>query len=547
MLAEKGAVRLFFALAVLASAASCAPSPRRVGDDAALVRSELRKPHTAAEREKILRPSALSSIGQMATIDGLDPEPVIGFGLVTGLGSKGGEKSGLPREIVREVRKNLIREETRTLPESAQLLAAADSSVVEVRGAIPPAAAVGDTFDVLVRPLDNASTLQDGYLHTVPLAPYVSSNGGLTRGEAVARAQGQVAAPSSSAGGLVHTGGPRRTGMVFDGGRCGRERVLLVRLKEQYVSGRRSVLIEYLINRRLALLDPRPGAAHINYALALSDRTVRLHVPGVYRRFVHRFADMIRSIEGDYFYGPPSDSWLAGCLRTLEQGDPEEKYLASVRLEAVGAAAVPYLERASGDDRTALYSGQALAYLNSEAGRTRIIKAADSSLEEVRFEAVKFLANLAGRSVVQALRAKVFDPSDRISLEAVRGLVRQGEEYARRLRLPGYDIVALRGLEPGLIVKSGGRPQIVVSGIGTPLEGSVEVRVGDFGLGSTDASHVGVISAAGDQPQTQVVEATVDNVIAALAMYDVPFDDLRRIIAQMEDSGHFPFDVTWMD
>jgi len=545
MLAKKGAVRLLLPVFIFCLAASCTPTAR-VPDDAVLVRAELQKPHSPAERAAILDPKALSSIGKMAIVAGLEPESVVGFGLVTGLGGAGSDKAGVPRQVLQEVRKNLMREETRTIEESKEMVLSRDSSIVEVRGAVPPGAPFGTTFDVFVTPVDSAVSLEDGYLHTVPLAPYVSTERRVTRGDTVAKAKGGVTA-GAQAGDVFAAGSGSRSGVVFDGGRSERERVLLVRLEDRYVSGRRAVLIEYLINRRFSALGVRPGGARTTYALALSDRTVRVFVPPVYRDFVGRFADVLKCIEGDWFYGPPPDSELEGWLRRLEEGAPEEKYLASVRLEAVGSAARPYLERALGDDWTLLYSGQALAYLSSELGRMRMIAASDSSVEEVRHEAVKLLSRLAGRSAAQALRAKVFDPSDRISLQAVEGLVRQGEEYAVKLRMAGYDIFAVKGVDPGLIVKSTGRPRIVVAGIGTPLKGTVEMRVDAIGLGSTDATHIGVISAGATQPQTQVVEATVDDVIAALAMYEASFSQVRRIIAALEDAGNIPYEVTWID
>ena len=545
MLAKQGAVRLLLPVFIFCVAVSCTPATR-APDDAALVRTELQKPHTQAERAALLNPKALSSIGRMATIAGLEPEPVIGFGLVTGLGAAGSDKAGVSGLVLQEVRKNLMREETRTVEESKEMVLSLDSSIVEVRAAVPAGANIGDTLDVFVRSIDSAMSLEDGYLHTVPLAPYVSRERQVTRGATVAKVSGEIAT-GVEAGGSFAAGSGGRSGVIFDGGRCESARFLWVRLEDKYVSGRRAVLIEHLINSRFSGLGVRPGGQRTTYALALSDKMVRVFVPPVYGDFVGRFADLLKCIEGDWFYGPPSDSEFEDWLRRLEEGTPEEKYLASVRLEAVGSDARPYLERAAGDDWTLLYSGQALACLGGELDPTRIIAASDSSVEEVRYEAVKLLSRLPGRSAAQALRARVFDPSERISLQAVEGLVRQGEEYAVKRRMAGYDIFAIKGVAPALIVQSTGRPKVVITGIGTPLEGTVEVRVDAIGLGSTDATHVGVISARGAEPQEQIVMATVDNIIAVLVMYEASFSEMRRIIAALEDAGNIPYKITWID
>ncbi len=516
-------------------------------EDASAVRSELQKPHTAKERAAILKPSSLRSIDQAATIDGLTPEGVIGFGLVSGLGEFGSDKGAVPPEVIREVRKNLIREENRTIDESARMVTGRDSSVVEVRGFIPPGAVAGDAFTVILRPIDSATSLENGYLHTTALTAYLRQEGSVQRGDAVARARGQVTAGVTADEAVLATVGDPRVGVVFEGGRFDRERILLIRLKDRYVSGRRAVLIEYLINRRFSQAGLAPGDSPLRYAYAMSNRMVSLRVPPVYRRFVRRYADVVRSLEGSYFYGPPKVSVLEGHARALATGSKERKYAASVALEGIGAAATPYLEGASGDDWTLLYSGQALAYLNSDLGRARVIEATDSETEEVRYEAVRFVSQLAGRSAIQALRAKVFDPSGRISIGALEGLVAQGEEYARKLRLPDYDIIAVKGADPGLIVRSAGRPLVAVTGVGTMLEGTIEVRVNDVGIGSTDETHVGIMSGLAVMPESVVVEATMDNILATLAKYNVPFEAVKKVIAAMEDGGNIPYKVTWVD
>ncbi|MHC4712613.1 MAG: flagellar basal body P-ring protein FlgI [Planctomycetota bacterium] len=516
-------------------------------EDASAVRSELQKPHTAREREAILRPKSLRSIGDVATIDGLSPEAVIGFGLVTGLGESGSDKGSVPAEIIREVRKNLIREENRTVDESAFMVTGRDSSIVEVRGFIPPGAVAGDTFGVVLRPIDSATSLENGYLHTTALTAFLRQEGGVQRGDAVARARGQVTAGVTGDEAVLATVGDPRVGVVFEGARFDRERILLIRLKDSYVSGRRTVLIEYLINRRFSQTGLAPGDSPLKYAFAMSNRMISLRVPPVYRKFVQRYADVVRSIRGSYFYGPPKSSVLEGHGRALATGPREQKYAASVALEGVGDAAIPHLEGASGDDWTLLYSGQALAYLNNDLGRTRVIEATDSETEEVRYEAVRFVSQLAGRSAIQALRAKVFDPSGRISIEALEGLVAQGEESARKLRLSGYDIIAVKGADPGLIVRSRGRPLIAVTGVDTRLEGTIGVRIGEVGIGSTDETHVGIMSGLAVTPESVVVEATMANILATLAKYNVPFETVKNVIAAMEDAGNVPYEVTWVD
>ncbi|MCD6404410.1 MAG: hypothetical protein J7M19_01130, partial [Planctomycetes bacterium] len=346
---------------------------------------------------------------------------------------------------------------------------------------------------------------------------------------------------------MVANTGKSRIGIVFDGGRSKAEWLLFIQMHEQYISGRRTVLAELLLNRRFADVGREAGASPVNYAKAVSNRTIELRVPPVYRKFAARFVDVVKSIRGSYYYGPPPDKEMDNLARRLETGKPEEKYQASVTLEGIGSAAVGYLEKVSGDDWTTLYSGQALCYLNSDIGRTRIIAACESSTDEIRYEAVRFLSNLSGRTTIQALRAKVLDPSNRISIEALKGLMGRGDEYAKKTHVSGFDLVAVPGVDATLIVSSSGRPVIAVTGSPMPLQGTVELRLDGIGIGSTDSDHVGIITSLGSVAETITVKATAYDILAALARHNPPFEAVRKVITALEDAGNLPYKVTWME
>lgn len=534
-------------LALVSSFAGCRTGagdrPTQVGP----LKRALQKPLSPREKAALIQPRKLSSVAQMAKIDGLEFEAVVGFSLVSGLAGKGSDKGQIPRELFSEVRKNLIREDGRTIKESYELVVSRDTSIVEVLARIRPGAGFGESFDVFVRPLDRAVSLEAGYLHPTPLSPFARIGETVRRGSVKAKAKGQVFVSGSAPGSVLAGASIPRNGIVFEGGKLESERILLIRMKDPYVSAGRTVLIEYLLNRRFSQLGLSPGDSKVNYALAVTEKTVQVHVPHVYRRFVQRFADVIATIKGAYYYGPPGVDRRKKLSRILSTGTPEEQYAASVELEGIGASATDQLEAAVGDDWTLLYSGQALVYLESKVGRQRIIEAAGSENEDVRYEAVRFLAGLAGRNVIQTLRAKVFDPSGRISIEAVEALVSQGETYASKIRLIDYDIVALRGVPGGLILKTRGRPLIAVAGVGEPLVGTIEINVDGVGLGSTDERNVGIISGRRGQMQTVTVEATMDNVLATFANLGVPFSSVRKVIEQLEDAGNIPYEVTWVE
>jgi len=540
---------LFCALFALVTAGfGCAGQRAPSANDAMTLRDQLRRPMSPKQAEAILQPRALSSIGDMAIIQGLEPMPVLGIGLVTGLGDKGSDKASVPDEVRKEVVKSLMRDESRSFAESWALVKSRDTSIVQVSGAIPAGAGTGFLLDVYIRPLDSAVSLDNGYLHQTPLRKFVTTEEGTVTGDTIAYAEGAVTTAVSSEGTVILGAGGSREGVVFDGGKYQEERILIIMLKDRYVSGNRAVLIEYLLNRRFGTAGVQPGLPPMVYAEAVSNRSIFVRVPGAYRRYAGRFADVVRDTRGSYYYGAPPASALKGFQASLETGDPKSKYAASVELEAVGAAAVPYLEEAlgKGDDWTKLYAGEALSYLNRPKAADSVLAAASAAEEQVRFEAVRFLGQVAGRPTIETLRQKVFDPSGRVAAEAVSALLMQGTEAADRVRLAYFDLVMIPGGSSGLLVKESGRPMVVISGSGSRLKGTVEMTVAGVGLGSVDDSHVGIVAGSGARAQAITVNATVDDVLTAIAHAGPPFDTMKKIIAGLEDRGNLPQKVIWL-
>ena len=550
MLRSRGVGFIFVFSALVWLAAGCETVGQFRSRDFAAIRMDLRKPISVKEREALLQPKALTSVGEMTTVEGLAALPCVGFGLVTGLGENGSEKGGVDPRVRDEIRKVLVTGEGRTPSESSSMINSRDSSIVRVLGAIPAGADSGTLFDAYVQPLDSAISLEGGYLHRTPLRTFVTTETGESvTGDVVAYAMGQVTTAAGGEGALVGSGGSGRAGMIFDGGRYEGERILILRLEDRYVLGSRTVLMEYLLNRRFANVGRAAGTPPVNYASAASNRNVILKVPPVYRRYVARFGDVVKAIKGSYYYGPPPASQMQKLEGLLASGTPQEKYAASVELEAIGTAAVPHLEAAQrkGDDWTTLYAGEGLSYLNSPAGPEMIYRAADSSDEAVRFQAVRFVAQLTGRRAVGALREKLTDASGRIAIEAVKGLLASPDQAATQLRLAGFDLVVVPGSKGGLIVKSSGRPMVVVTGPGTFLTGSVAINADGIGIGSVDASTVAVVAGQGAQAETITIAATTDNLLTLLAKYNPSFETIKKVIVALEDGGNLPYKVTWLD
>ncbi len=528
-------------------AVGCAAGGAAQRNDAAGIRAEMRKPHTPKEVEKLLQPKKLSSIGEQADLIGVEPLNCVGMGLVTGLGEHGSE-STVQKEVFDAVVKALVREEGRTVKEASEMVRGRDSSVVVVHGSIPAGAGPGAVFDVTVEPADTAPSLEGGYLHRMTLTRYVTGTRGTVTGEVVARAEGAVTAGAAETAVIAGAADMRR-GVVFDGAKYAGERFILVQLKPRYASGSATVLMEYMLNRRFRTVGVAPGGTPVNYATAADDRELVLLVPPIYRRYVERYADVVNSIEGSYFYGTPSESRMKDFGDKLASGSREEKYAASCKLEGIGTDSVPYILSAirKGDDWSLVYGATALAYLNNDEAGDLVTRASQSDDEDVRYEAVRLMSQMSGRSVIQTLRDRMYDESKKVAAEAVRGLVSAGPEAAQVAHFATFDLVAVPGAKPGMLVDASGRPMVAVGGVGVPIEGKVEISAPGVGLGSVNDSQIGVITGKGASAQTSVVDATVENVVAAVAGTNPTFDSFRRLLEQLETRGNLPYKIAWLE
>ena len=419
--------------------------------------------------------------------------------------------------------------------------------MVVVQGMIPAGAGPGAVFDVTVEPLDTAVSLEGGFLHEVELRRYVTKESGPISGEIVAKASGPVTAGATGPTVVAATAN-KRNGMVFEGGKYDGERFLVLSLDKRYAAPYRAVLMEYMLNKRFRDVGREPGGTPRDYATALSNRDVMLLVPPVYRRYVQRYVDVVKSLKGSYFYGTPGQEEMNRLAAHLAGGTKEEKYAASATLEGIGTPAVPAIKQGiqKGDEWSLVYGATALAYLNEGDAADLVMRAAESADEGVRLEATRLMAQMSGRRVAQALKDMMYDKSRPVSLAAVKGLLQLSSDDAEVRHFSAFDLAAVPGARPGIIVDASARPLVVVAGVSVPLEGTIEIRLTKVALGSVDAGRVGVVIGAGAAADMTAVDATVENVISAVVRTDPSYEDFERLLRQLEDKGNLPYKITWL-
>lgn len=330
------------------------------------------------------RTADVKTIGDVTSVAGADPVPVMGVGLVVGLdGTGGGAPSGGHRSwLEADLRK-------RSVENPKAVLASPNGALVIVTAWIPPGTRKDDPLDLEVSlpPQSKATSLRGGYLRECQLYNFDSAKNldpdytgpdRTLKGHPVVRAQGPL---------LVGMGdgderGRLRQGRIWGGGRSKIDRPFYLYLNENRQFARMSQTIAERINETLN----GPMRAGMNDLAVTKNRAVvYLRVPAQYALNQQRFLRVARLIplredvnklcedrltpggsRGDVAVGAGS-----AYRKRLEEDllDPARTVPAALRLEALGADSIPVLKRGLESDHALVRftSAEALAYLGCPA------------------------------------------------------------------------------------------------------------------------------------------------------------------------------------
>ena len=343
-----------------------------------------------------------NTVSDLARVVESPATTVRGFGIVAGLFGTGSAEC--PPELRQELEKYIWQQ----LPKAGtlsprQFINSLDTAVVEIIGVIPPMATVGQSFDVVIRPLSSTQTtsLSGGQLYTTDLKEISHLTQFNQYAKTVARAQGPI-----------FTGGstdPNAAPWYVLGGGYPLSDVnvsLLLNEPDFKAAG----AIRNRINERF-------GAKIAN---AVSAGEIQLFIPDKYRDDKMRFLTMIRQL---YLAEQPAlkqqrIDTLIGKLQT-----ESDKLIPEVALEAFGKASVDKL--------------------------ANLLKSEDDA---VRFHAARCLSNIGDPRALPVLREFVFDPQWPYRSDALRTLGRNAarsdaepvflkamEQEDMELRLAAYE------------------------------------------------------------------------------------------------------------
>lgn len=424
-------------------------------------------------------PSALRDcVLAQATLRGIEPILVSGYGLVVGLNDTGGGDAPGPVRASME-REMLIMGVGREIGPFKDLspndiLNDKRTSVVVVSAAIPPGAPVGTKFDVRVEALPGTATtsLEGGRLYTTRLFRGVVRPA-MPATEPLAEARGELfinpfADPANAGSDSVY----RTVGRVLNGGEM--RKPLPVTLTLDTPSHARARAITEAINSRF---PPQRGDKPV--ARGLNEETIEITVPAAFRDKAEQFFNLLQHVRVDRTF--PEEAAKSYVKALQEQ--PEISESLSQALEALGPVAIPHLRRMYDypeiRPRTAaLTAGARLGDLTT---RPHLEEIARNGAPSVRPGALALLGNLpADPKVNEFLRDQLSAPELDIRLAAYEALVERRDPWISRSRISGKFVVdAVPSAEPMVYAALQREPKIVVFGEALALRRPVFVSVWD--------------------------------------------------------------------
>ena len=301
---------------------------------------------------------------------GLNPIALEGVGLVTGLDKTGSDPPPSPQRTA------LISDmQTYDVKNPNMVLSSPDTSLVLVRGFLPPGVQKGDRYDVEIRVPSKSETtsLRGGWLMRSRLREMAVLDNALHTGHVEGLAEGHVLIDSVFHGGEDKVGEVR--GRVLGGGIASTARPIGLAIQSEQHSIRTSSQVGAAINARFHTYD---RGMKRGVATPKRDNFVELEVHPQYKHNLVRYVRIIQNI--------PLGESATDRVRRLDQLErkllePATSATAALQLEALGKESVRILRKglASGDPEVRFYAAEALAYLDDASAADALAETARES------------------------------------------------------------------------------------------------------------------------------------------------------------------------
>jgi hypothetical protein len=498
-------------------------------------------------------PNAVLTIGDVAAeFDNATDMVVSGAGIVTGLDGTGGSTPPCDARTMVFERLKRAKEEN-----PAGIIDSPDNAIVIVTGVVRPGARRDDLVDVVVTLPDGSKvkSLRGGVLQPTPLSTFASQSevrdylqkndfntttetNRLLRGHEVVLSRGPIQAALNGTGdAAADSDQPLKRGFVWKGGKLldGRAMYLILKTDQQRFR------VAEQVATRLNETFHAGESAGTKVAAARHKDQVAVAVPARYRLNRPHYMRVVWAVP----LAPPADP--VRYVRELEDKlhKPETAMAAAIKLEALGAPAVPTLKSAMTSEYPLVRfaAAEALAYLGNTAAAEPLARVAveHPALQAYALTGLAALDDALGMSKLEellgakepelrygAFRAlREIDPSN----ESVRGLWANRAFVIHEVPTPGTSLVHLL---------SGGRAEVVLFGDSPKLLPPFSLTAGPSltvtaRAGDTVATVSRFSARSGGQPTHAQCSLAVADVLRTMADVGGTYSDAADMLQKARD------------
>jgi hypothetical protein len=489
--------------------------------------------------------SQVRLIGEYAAPYGMNYIKVESVGLTTGLAGTGSDPAPSP---LRGALESEMR--TRGVANTGAILASPNTSLVVVRGYLPPGVQKGDHFDVevLTPAQSETSSLRGGWLMENRLGESAMIGGRIREGSLLAVAQGPIMVDPSAAG--EQDRALLTKGVVLGGGVALKPRTLGLVLPEDKKSVRYSAQIGAAINKRFHSFE---HGIKQGVATPKTDEYIELTLHPRYKDNLARYMRVVRSIAT---YETNAQQVQRMELLERQLHDPVTASMAAIRLEAIGNEGVRILKKGieDPDPEVQFYAAEALAYLDQDLAAKPLEDAA-RNVPAFRAFALTALSAMEDVAAKDALRNLLDVQSAETRYGAFRALkamknqdpLTKGEKLGDSFE---YHLVNSGG-PPMVHVTRSQRPELVLFGTDQRLQSPFVLEAGNQITINGSGETVTITKfAVGEPDQKRIVSTKLDEVIRAVVDLGGTYPDVVLALQQAKAGkalpGRFEIDATPM-
>ncbi|HEV7282859.1 MAG TPA: flagellar basal body P-ring protein FlgI [Pirellulaceae bacterium] len=356
-------------------------------------------------------------VGELTYAWNFNFQKVEGVALVTELDRTG--SSPAANALRARLRKEM---QTHKITDPDTILDSDKTSLVLVKGALPPAAKRGDRIDLVAVVPDGSETtsLEGGWMMSVRMRQMAVLDRQLREGEVLVNAEGSVLVDALFE--EDSAAARKLKGRVLGAGEVQRDREIGLQIRSPDLKGSQAIIVAKAINSRFSAMD---GSRKVGAAVAKDNRLITLKIPTSYSGNLGRFFQVIAAVPVNENASERTERLQLLAKQLLE---PSSSGKAAIALEAAGKDAIALLEQGLGSPRpeVAFYAAEALAYLD-EKGGVQMLRNAARDDARFRWHAITALSAMTHIEAYEALSEMLQDTDPETKYGAFRALRQRNE------------------------------------------------------------------------------------------------------------------------